>query len=83
MSDQEREAYLTHLDNIAYQNDVLATYHEEGREEGLAEGREEGREAERREMILSMHAFGMAAEQIAAIAKISLDKIREIISSKN
>ena len=43
MSDADRKAYLSHMDNLRVQKDVLDTAKLEGHAEGLAEGRAEGR----------------------------------------
>ena len=46
MTQDERQAYDRHIDNLMIQNDVIDTAREEGlsqgREEGLSQGREEG-----------------------------------------
>ena len=42
MSDADRKAYLSHMDNLRVQKDVLDTAKLEGHAEGLAEGRAEG-----------------------------------------
>lgn len=58
----------------------------EGREEGLAAGRaegleqglEQGRSAARKELVMKMLAAGIAVEQVAMIAEMSLDDVLKL-----
>ena len=52
---------------------------EEGRAEGRAEGIVEGVAQGKAEMIRSMHDSGMSLEQIADIAKCSVDEVKKIL----
>lgn len=74
MSDEEREAYQKHLDNLAFQNDVLATYHEEGRVEGLAEGRAE----EKFEIARNLKSMGIDIDTIIKATGLTPEQIDDI-----
>ncbi len=51
---------------------------EEGRREGVEEGRKKGVEEGRKEMICSMLLTGMTSEQVAKIAKMTVEEIEKI-----
>ena len=48
-------------------------------EEGQKKGQEKGQEQKLIEMVNKMHEVKLPIEQIAAIAEISVDRVREII----
>lgn len=79
MNDQDRHAYDRHMDDIMVQNDVLDTYKQEGLEEGRAEGRAEGIGIGRAEAVRSMFESGIDVERIAAILRISIEKVHKIL----
>lgn len=64
---EERKAYEKHLENIAYQNDVLGAARLEGLLEGRSEGRKEGRNEIMTEMISKMREVGIDEETIRKI----------------
>jgi len=52
---------------------------QKGREKGREEGREEGEEKKEIAFVVEMHKDGISNERIAKIAKISIEKVEEII----
>ena len=71
MSKKERQAYDAHIENIRFQNDVLNTAREEGREEGFDEGREEGLEAGRAEGRAEGIEIGLEKGRIETLAIVA------------
>jgi len=55
---------------------------EEGKERGIEQGIEQGREKEKEEMVMSMHQNGIPIKDIAKIARITDEKVEEIINSQ-
>ena len=78
MSATEREAYEKHFEDMAYQDDVLACYKQDGFDEGYGvgreEGREEGREATLRSTIATMKKNGLTKEQICLFLSLDYDE---------
>lgn len=74
MTQEERNAYDRHMDNIMVQNDVLENARDEGRAEGLAEGRaEEKKEIARKLIALGLddnaiiNSTGLTREQVLSL----------------
>ena len=74
MSEAERHAYDSHLDNMMLQNDVLDTARAEGLAEGLAEGKAEEKLANAR----SLKANGVPVEIIARSLGLDVEEVERL-----
>ncbi|MDR1543117.1 MAG: Rpn family recombination-promoting nuclease/putative transposase [Prevotellaceae bacterium] len=77
-TDEERLAYDKYWDEIRCENLLIEGKFAEGKAEGKAEGVQETQT----EFILNMDKEGFCMEQIAKIAKISIEKVKEILNKK-
>ena len=78
MSDAERRAYDSHMEDLMVQNDVLDTAKLEGLEQGRAEGREEGRAEGLKETARNLKSMGLGVEDIQKATGLSEEEIREL-----
>ena len=55
---------------------------EKGKKEGWKQGKKQGKKKDREESVKNLHAYGMAAEQIALALKMPLETVNKILYSK-
>lgn len=83
MSEKERAAYMEHIDDIRFQNDVMQTAYydghadgmEKGRTEGRAEGIEIGISQEKQTIAKKLLDMGISPEVISQTTGLSLEEI--------
>ncbi|MDE6023606.1 MAG: Rpn family recombination-promoting nuclease/putative transposase [Muribaculaceae bacterium] len=80
MTQEERNAYDRHMDNIMVQNDVLDNARDEGRAEGLAEGRAEGLAEGRAEGLAEGRAEGRAVGLAEGRAEEKIEIAKKLIT---
>jgi predicted transposase/invertase (TIGR01784 family) len=77
LSPDERRAYEEYLHRVRREGSFEETKLEDAKE--LALEKEKAKDEGKAEMIIEMHNDGLSVERIAKIAKISVEKVREII----
>ena len=81
MTQEERQAYDRHIENLMIQNDVIDTAREEGlsqgREEGFSQGRAEGIAEEKHANARKMKTLGIDYKTIAEITGLSIEEIEK------
>ena len=75
LSEQERYAYDRFINDVRISRSTLETSFSDGLFQGLEKGEAKGKAA----MILNLHRTKMPLEQIAAIAELSLEKVKELL----
>ena len=78
MSDAERRAYDSHMEDLMVQNDVLDTAKLEGLEQGRAEGRAEGEQTKALNIARNLKSMGLGVEDIQKATGLSEEEIREL-----
>ncbi len=75
MSDAERRAYDSHMEDLMVQNDVLDTAKLEGLEQGRAEGRAEGEQAKALNIARNLKSMGLGVADIQRATGLSEEEI--------
>lgn len=89
LSDEEKQAYLRHLESVRHMKSLFDTSHYEGYADGYDEGRAEGRAEARAEAQTEMHnnllviaqklkSLGMTSEQIVKTTGLSVEEILKL-----
>ena len=99
LSDDERFAYDRHIGDMRISKSTAQTYFGDGLDEGMARGMAQGiaqgmaqgiaqgltqGEAKgKAEVVLHMHGLGLPADEIAKLAKLSQEQVKEILEANS
>ena len=77
-SEEEKEAYESHLKWLRIESNTLKKAEEKGREEGRQEGLQEGRQERDREIALKMLKRDRPLKEIAEDTGLSIEEIKSL-----